>query len=164
MAKISVGYKGLQILYPYPSDDYNQFLNNNFKFIADQYEDLLSVYSNIELLNSKTLESSGGTVTITELINGWNIEVDTSSISGAGFTPIEGEGINITPSGVNYIFSVDDYISATEVANISGNLQYQIDNISISGSGFIPLEGDGIIIIPIGDDYIFSVDDYISAT
>jgi hypothetical protein len=50
---------------------------------------------------------------------------------GSGFTPIAGDGITIVPIGANYEFSVNDYISSTEVASISGDLQSQIDGIVI---------------------------------
>ena len=63
---------------------------------------------------------------------------------GSGFTPLEGEGITITPVGDDFEFSVDDYISGTEVVNMSSSLQSRINDkqemISI-------LEGDGISII-----------------
>lgn len=54
--------------------------------------------------------------------------ISVEDITG-GFTPLAGDGITITPSGDDYIFSVDDYISSTEVAEISGNLQTQINEI-----------------------------------
>jgi len=62
--------------------------------------------------------------------------------SGGGFTPLEGEGITITSSGSDYVFSVDDYISSSEVENISSNLQTQIDNISGSSDLYILSSGD----------------------
>jgi len=52
------------------------------------------------------------------------------TISGdSGFTPIEKNGtVVIEPSGSDFMFSVSDYISKTEVENTSGNLQSQIDS------------------------------------
>jgi len=52
---------------------------------------------------------------------------DISGGGGAGFTPLEGNGIIITEESPNYRFSVDDYISGTAVADVTGNLQSQID-------------------------------------
>ena len=57
--------------------------------------------------------------------------------SGTGFTPLEGEGITITSSGSDYVFSVDDYISSSEVENISSNLITDIENLDISLTSLI---------------------------
>jgi len=54
---------------------------------------------------------------------------DISGGGGSGFTPLEGTGIIITEESPNYRFSVDDYISGTAVADVTGNLQSQIDNL-----------------------------------
>ena len=50
-------------------------------------------------------------------------------ITGSVFTPLEGEGIVITPSGNDYVFSVNDYIGSTEVASISSGLDSRITTI-----------------------------------
>lgn len=52
--------------------------------------------------------------------------------SGAGFVPLAGTGMTITPSGNNYLFNVNDYISKTETRSISSGLQFQIDNLNTS--------------------------------
>jgi hypothetical protein len=57
--------------------------------------------------------------------------------NSAGFTPYEGLGITISPSGDGYIFSVDDYIGRTEVVSVSGDLQFQIDSLTAASSGGI---------------------------
>lgn len=60
-----------------------------------------------------------------------NLQSQIDAISGgSGFTPLAGTGITITPSGPDYTFSVTDYISSTEVANVTGNLQVQITDLS----------------------------------
>jgi hypothetical protein len=61
--------------------------------------------------------------------------------SGTGFTPIEGTGIVITPVGANYSFSVNDYISKSEVASLSGCLQSQIDAITGGATSHNTLSG-----------------------
>jgi hypothetical protein len=64
----------------------------------------------------------------------WHISTQDTTvvdISGGGFTPIAGNGITITPDGVDYIFEVDDYISSTEVEAISSNLQQQISDLEL---------------------------------
>lgn len=72
--------------------------------------------------------------------------------NASGFTPLEGTGITVTPSGSDYIFSVDDYVSLTDVANISAGLQTTIDNIikvdSIEGlTGVVDISGTGGVTI-----------------
>lgn len=94
-----------------------------------------------------------------------DLQSQIDSISGgSGFTPLNGTGMNIVPTGPDYTFNVVDYISGTEVAAISANLQTQIDNVSGGGSGFTPLASTGMTIVPTGPDYTFSVTDYISRT
>lgn len=53
--------------------------------------------------------------------------------------------------------------TTTTVAEVSGNLQSQIDSIS-GGSGFTPIAGEGIVITPVASDYSFAVEDYIGKT
>ena len=55
------------------------------------------------------------------------VEISASNVSGSGFTPLAGTGMSIVPTGEDYTFSVIDYISATEVATVSGQLETQID-------------------------------------
>lgn len=62
--------------------------------------------------------------------------------AGAGFTPYAGIGIDITPVGNDYLFSVEDYISKTEVAGISGDLQDLIFSISIPTSATFLIDYD----------------------
>ena len=88
-------------------------------------------------------------------------QIDNVSGGTAGFTPLSGEGMIITPSGDDYTFEVSDYIGSTEVASISGSLQTQIDGIT-GDAGFTPLAGEGLNVSPEGDDYRFSVNDYVS--
>ncbi len=79
--------------------------------------------------------NSDGIVTSGALVSGGN--------TGTGFTPLVGTGMSIQSSGVNYIFSVDDYISKTEVATLSGNLntrlntaENDIDNIILEFNNY----------------------------
>lgn len=56
-------------------------------------------------------------------------QIDDIEVGAGGFTPIAGGGITITPTGDDYIFSVDDYIGRTEVLTISGQIQTDVDDI-----------------------------------
>ena len=83
------------------------------------------------------------------------------------FPNMPNSGILVTDTSGSVVDTgIDPYnlITDSQLQSISGSLQDQIDNISISGSGFIPLEGEGITITPSGSDYIFAVTDYISAS
>lgn len=80
------------------------------------------------------------------------------------FTPLAGTGMVISPSGSDYVFSVDDYISKTEVAADIAEINSRLDSMVISGGGWLPLAGEGISIEQQGSDYTFSVIDYVSGT
>lgn len=62
-----------------------------------------------------------------------------------GFLPLEGNGITISTSGANYVFSVDDYVGKTEVATVSGGLQNQINQIVQEGTS-IASSGGSILV------------------
>jgi hypothetical protein len=94
----------------------------------------------------------GSNITVVESpSNTWTIS-STASGTGNGFTPIAGTGMTITaPTSASYEFSVTDYISATTVASISGNLQSQINAISVPTSAAFLTDYDARYVNATGD-------------
>jgi hypothetical protein len=155
----------------YDEYEYFQTINVQFSYIGENYT-LLSTTENISanlqnqidniVVGSVSIESSGGSIIVTQDDTTYNIEVASSPIQNHNdLIGLQGgtvdEYYHLTEDQYN------DYIGATEVESISSNLQSQINAISGSG-GFVPIEGVGITIVSIGDDYEFSVDDYVSNT
>jgi len=96
---------------------------------------------------STTIQSSGGSITVVQDGYDFNLEVATSPIQDHNdLSGLQGgttdEYYHLTQS------QHADYIGATEVANISANLQTQIDAISGGGGGSdaVLIGGDGIAV------------------
>ena len=56
------------------------------------------------------------------------VNISGGGTGGSGFTPYAGTGMIITPVGPNYLFTVSDYISKTEVASMSAALYSSLVN------------------------------------
>jgi len=112
--------------------------NNSINTLYSNYTNISTTHS-ISAGLQEQLDSinivAGSNVTVVQNPNKtWTI----SSIGGSGggggtgngWTPIAGTGMSITaPTTSSYLFSVDDYIGATEVASISSGLQSQLDSM-----------------------------------
>jgi hypothetical protein len=93
---------------------------------------------------STVIESSGGSIIVTQIGNAFNLEVASAPIQDHNLLT----GLQGGTSGEYYHLTGDqfsDYIGKTEVANISGDLQDQIDNIVQESTSIIG--GDGISVI-----------------
>jgi hypothetical protein len=111
-----------------------------------------------------TIESSGGSILISEIDGGYNLEVASAPIQNHndldGLQGIGGDGGYYHLSEDQY----NDYIGKTEVASISGDLQDQIDNIVQESTSIIGGEGISIIESP-SDVFTVSVSgDYATNT
>jgi hypothetical protein len=95
-------------------------------------------------LNSINIVAGSNVTVVQNPSKTWTIS-STSTGGGSGFTPIAGNGMTITaPTTSSYLFSVDDYISKTNVSSVSAGLQNQFNLFSISGaSSFTPRNNNG---------------------
>jgi hypothetical protein len=95
-----------------------QSISGDLQNQIDQKQNILISGTDIKTINGNTLLGSG------------NLTINSG---GLNWTPIANTGIDISPSGQDYIFSVNDYISNTQTLAISANLQNQINSL-LSGS------------------------------
>jgi len=96
--------------------------------------DVDSISASIDDLTTITLESSGGTVLITQNGNIYNLEVDTSGITAEGIS-VHNDLIGLQGGILNQYYHLSenqyvDYIGRIEVENISGYLNSEITNIN----------------------------------
>jgi hypothetical protein len=146
----------LQILYNYIPDDTvlngKVWINNDLQV---NYDVIISDFIGNEN-KVLTVDSSGRLILSNKLVS----DIGTGSGSGVGFIPLEGDGIIISASGSNYIFSVDNNSLNTHFVNITGDTMtgnLSVPTIDITGYASLTPKVDGEV--PWQEGRVFYCDD-----
>ena len=82
-------------------------------------------------INSINIVAGSNVSVVESPVNTWTISATISGGSGNGFTPYSGTGVNVTPSGSNYTFSLDTTYTDNRYVNVTGDTM--TGNLSFSG-------------------------------